>query len=130
MLKPSIRSSPWIRGAPVCGEARAHRWFDELSTGKAKSLAQIATREGLGVRYVGRLVRLAFLAPEIVEFLMRGGQPMTMPPIAAPAAAPLPALPVIAPPTAPSAAPRPAPLTTCPCGGSGWFDGGGLGALA
>ncbi len=36
--------------------ARAHRWFDELSTGKAKSLAQIATREVLGVR----LIRLAF----------------------------------------------------------------------
>ena len=38
--------------------ARAHRWFDELSTGKARSLAAIAAREGLAVRYVGRLIRL------------------------------------------------------------------------
>ena len=28
--------------------ARAHRWFDEISTGKAISLAEIAAREGLG----------------------------------------------------------------------------------
>jgi hypothetical protein len=27
--------------------ARAHRWFDEISTGKASSLAAIAAREGL-----------------------------------------------------------------------------------
>ena len=40
--------------------ARAHRWFDEISTGKARSLAAIAAREGLAVRYVGRLIRLAF----------------------------------------------------------------------
>ncbi len=44
--------------------ARAHRWF---SAGKARSLAAIAARERLSVRYVGRLIRLAFLAPEIVE---------------------------------------------------------------
>jgi hypothetical protein len=38
--------------------ARAHRWFDEISTGKASSLAEIAAREGLAVRYVGRVIRL------------------------------------------------------------------------
>jgi site-specific DNA recombinase len=55
--------------------ARAHRWFDEISTGKAKSLAEIAACEGLGVRYVGRLIRLAFLAPDIVESIVEGRQP-------------------------------------------------------
>jgi site-specific DNA recombinase len=58
--------------------ARAHRWFDELSTGKARSLAAIAAREGLAVRYVGRLIRLAFLAPEIVESIVEGRQPTTL----------------------------------------------------
>jgi hypothetical protein len=58
--------------------ARAHRWFDELSTGKANSLAQIAAREGLSVRYVGRLIRLAFLAPNIVESIIQGRQPTTL----------------------------------------------------
>src|SRR5207249_9879221 len=36
--------------------ARAYRWFDEISTGRARSLAAIAAREGLAVRYVGRLI--------------------------------------------------------------------------
>jgi site-specific DNA recombinase len=58
--------------------ARAHRWFDELSTGKASSLAEIAAREGLAVRYVGRLIRLAFLAPDIVESIVEGRQPTTL----------------------------------------------------
>ena len=58
--------------------ARAHRWFDEISSGKAKSLAAIAAREGLAVRYVGRLIHLAFLAPEIVESIVQGRQPTTL----------------------------------------------------
>jgi hypothetical protein len=58
--------------------ARAHRWFDELSTGKANSLAQIAARERLAVRYVGRLIRLAFLAPDIIESIVEGRQPANL----------------------------------------------------
>ena len=58
--------------------ARAHRWFDEISTGKARSLAEIAAREGLAVRYVGRLIRLAFLAPDIVESIVEGRQPTSL----------------------------------------------------
>jgi site-specific DNA recombinase len=58
--------------------ARAHRWFDEISTGKARSLAAIAAREGLNVRYVGRLIRLAFLAPDIVGSIVEGRQPTTL----------------------------------------------------
>jgi hypothetical protein len=58
--------------------ARAHRWFDEISTGKASSLADIAAREGLAVRYVGRLIPLAFLAPDIVESIVEGRQPISL----------------------------------------------------
>jgi site-specific DNA recombinase len=58
--------------------AQAHRWFDEISTGKARSLVAIAAREGLAVRYIGRLIRLAFLAPEIVESILEGRQPTTL----------------------------------------------------
>jgi site-specific DNA recombinase len=58
--------------------ARAHRWFDEISTEKASSLAEIAAREGLAVRYVGRVIRLAFLAPDIVESIMEGRQPASL----------------------------------------------------
>jgi hypothetical protein len=54
---------------------RARRWFDQLVTGRAASLAGIAAQEGIGVRYIGRLVRLAFLAPSIVELIAQGRQP-------------------------------------------------------
>jgi site-specific DNA recombinase len=36
---------------------------------------QTHAREGLAVRYVGRLIRLAFLAPDIVEAIVEGRQP-------------------------------------------------------
>jgi hypothetical protein len=72
------RSAAVIDLALVKAVARAHRWFDELSTGKARSLAAIAAREGLAVRYVGRLIRLAFLAPDIVESIVEGRQPTTL----------------------------------------------------
>ncbi len=55
--------------------ARGRRWFEELAAGRAASVAEIAQREGVHVRYVGRLIRLAFLAPEIVEAIAAGRQP-------------------------------------------------------
>ena len=54
---------------------RARRWFNQLASGEAASLAAIASREGISVRYVGRLIRLAFLAPSIVEMIAQGRQP-------------------------------------------------------
>ena len=54
--------------------ARAHRWFDQLLSGEIKSLTAIATREGLNYRFVGKIIRLAFLAPEIVEAIAEGRQ--------------------------------------------------------
>ncbi len=54
--------------------ARAHRWFEELASGRAASLAAIAGREGVTDRYVARLIRLAFLAPEIVEAVAQRGE--------------------------------------------------------
>jgi site-specific DNA recombinase len=55
--------------------ARAHRWFDQLLSGEVKSLTAIATREGLNYRFVGKIIRLAVLAPEIVEAIAEGRQP-------------------------------------------------------
>jgi len=40
-----------------------------------QSVAEIAEREGVADRYVRRVMRLAFLAPEIVEAIAAGSQP-------------------------------------------------------
>jgi site-specific DNA recombinase len=55
--------------------ARAHQWFDELASGEVNTITAIATREGLNYRFVGKVIRLAFLAPEIVEAIADGRQP-------------------------------------------------------
>jgi hypothetical protein len=55
--------------------AGAHRCFDALLFGRASSIAVSAAREGTRDRYVSSLQPLAFLAPEIVEAIVRGTQP-------------------------------------------------------
>jgi site-specific DNA recombinase len=58
--------------------ARAHDWFARLRTGKADSLDAIAKAEGLTSSYVGRVLRLAFMAPNIIENIVAGTQPRTI----------------------------------------------------
>src|SRR5258707_9900927 len=53
--------------------ARAHCWFDDLVSGR--SMVEIAKSNGVGKQYVSRLIRLAFLAPEMVERIVAGRQP-------------------------------------------------------
>src|ERR1700722_19513348 len=55
--------------------ARARVWFDELASGRVRSLAEVARNEGIAKRYVERLSRLAFVAPAIVEAICHGQQP-------------------------------------------------------
>jgi len=55
--------------------ARSRAWFEELASGRVRSLADIARREGIAQRYVERLSRLAFAAPRIVEAICQGRQP-------------------------------------------------------
>ena len=55
--------------------ARAVYWHDLLDSGRFQSVVEIARAEGLMPTTVGRLLRLARLAPDVVEQLMRGCQP-------------------------------------------------------
>ena len=52
--------------------ARARGWFDELASGRVRSLVEIARREGLPKRYVTRLTKLAFVSPAFVEAIAEG----------------------------------------------------------
>lgn len=54
---------------------RALLWQSFLEMGSFKSVADIARAEGLMPTSVGRFLRLARLAPDIVEQLMAGRQP-------------------------------------------------------
>jgi site-specific DNA recombinase len=56
--------------------ARATGWLADLVEGR--SLADLARRDGVTDRYVGRILPLALLAPEVVELICEGRQPLTV----------------------------------------------------
>ncbi len=56
---------------------RGQRWFEDLASGRARSIAEIAEAEGISARYVGHLIPLAFLAPDIGRILS-GTQPVDL----------------------------------------------------
>jgi hypothetical protein len=55
--------------------ARADQWLSEILSGRSGSLDEIGKRTGVGKRYVSRIIRLAFLAPSIIEEIADGQQP-------------------------------------------------------
>ena len=55
--------------------ARALTWSEELISGRAISIAEIASRSHVSDSYVRKLLPLAFLAPDIVAAIMAGKQP-------------------------------------------------------
>ena len=56
--------------------ARARGWFEELASGRVRSLVEIARREGLARRYVTRLTKLAFVSPALVNAIVEGDVPL------------------------------------------------------
>ena len=59
---------------------RARRWFKALSSGRAPTIAALAKAEGVSTSYVSLKVSLAFLAPDIVESIIDGNQPVSLTP--------------------------------------------------
>lgn len=68
---PSEQTVPSLIKAIV----RARDWYERLTSGKVKDQRSIARRTRLDERYVGRILQYAFLAPNIVEAILRGNQP-------------------------------------------------------
>ena len=63
-----------IDNSMVKAIARAFRWRKQLETGTHASVSEIATAEKINDSYVGRILRLTLLAPEIVEAIVNGRQ--------------------------------------------------------
>jgi hypothetical protein len=58
--------------------ARGRAWFEELATGRARSLQELAKRDGITRRDIRRLVGLTFLSPQLVEAILQGRQPVEL----------------------------------------------------
>ena len=67
-----------IDNAMVKAIARAFRWREMLENGKYATIAEIAAAEKINESYVGRVLRLTLLAPDIVEAILNGRQPVEM----------------------------------------------------
>ena len=57
--------------------ARAFRWKRMLEAGEFATIAEMAEREGIASSYMTRVLRLALLAPEIVDAILDGRHPHT-----------------------------------------------------
>ena len=53
---------------------QAREWWSQLASGKT-DITTIATTAGINKSWVSRVVRLNFLAPQLVEELLAGTQP-------------------------------------------------------
>ena len=64
-----------IDNAMVKAIARAFRWREMLESGDVRDHREIAAAEKINETYVGRVLRLTLLAPDIVEAILGGRQP-------------------------------------------------------
>jgi hypothetical protein len=73
-----MSSRPRVDNTMVKALARAFRWRKLLETGSFATVEEIATAEKINASYVGRVLRLTLLAPDIVEAILDGRQPAEM----------------------------------------------------
>lgn len=58
--------------------SRAFRWKRMLESGEFTTIAELAEREGIAASYLTRTMRLTQLAPNIVEMILDGRQPLNL----------------------------------------------------
>ncbi len=62
-------------GSLVAALAKAYRWQEQLESREYASLEDLAAANAVDRTYVGRILRLTSLAPEIVERILDGDEP-------------------------------------------------------
>ena len=72
---PSASIATRADPAMVKALARAFRWKRMLDDGRYASISEIAAAEKIDRGYVGSILRLTLLAPDIVEAILDGRQP-------------------------------------------------------
>ncbi len=79
---PGRMTSPLNPGRPTSVDenlmsalARAFFWQEMLDSGRVKNMTELAKAEKIGLARMQKMLKLARLAPEIVEDIARGRQP-------------------------------------------------------
>ena len=66
------------RPALIKAVARGRAWYEKLLDGKVVDIKSLAGETGLTSHYVRNVFACAFLAPDIVEAILEGRQPLTL----------------------------------------------------
>ena len=74
----SSRPRRLCRFSAIDSWARAFRWRQQLDDGVHATLEDLARAKGVAPSYVSRVLRLTLLAPEIVEAILDGNQPVDL----------------------------------------------------
>jgi hypothetical protein len=72
-LGPS--KNPRVDASLVKALSRAWNWRASLERGRVSSPVELARTDGCTVRYVTRILRLAYLPPDVIEAILAGRQP-------------------------------------------------------
>jgi hypothetical protein len=66
------------RPALIKAVARGHAWHEKVLEGKIVDMRSLARETGLTPHYVRNVFACGFLAPDIVEAILEGHQPLTL----------------------------------------------------
>ncbi len=69
---------------------QARQWLADLIGGRASGIADLARRSACNAAHVSRRISLALLAPDVVEMILSGTQPVQLTPERLKQACPLP----------------------------------------
>ena len=69
---------PVTRDLLLNAVAKARRWIDDITSGRMKSFADIATKEKKVERHIRLLAPLAFVAPSLVQSIIEGTAPANL----------------------------------------------------
>jgi len=58
--------------------AKGLNWFEQIASSQAQTVREIAQRESIDEGDVSRMIGFAFLAPDIVEAIVQGRQPIEL----------------------------------------------------
>jgi site-specific DNA recombinase len=66
------------RPALIKAVARGHAWYERLLAAQVVDIKSLADETGLTPHYVRNVLACAFLAPDIVEAILEGRQPIAL----------------------------------------------------
>jgi len=77
VLPPDVHTTPDVgpRRPIVVALARAFKWQKMMDTGEVASMDELAAKYSIDRCYARRILRLASLAPDIIEAVLQGNEP-------------------------------------------------------